>query len=147
MDLPIPLKWNQIIPTLKKGLFFSQFRTFNTAAECLFAMINGDEIYSTFTKLREKNYLVWLFSGLYVYTFIPLFTYMVLSLFIAIITETYETIKVCLPVKNALLLIKQLLNAVTGVIWFPHNHIFYYVLLSFSIIRRMEQQFQSCRLS
>lgn len=61
-------------------------------------MINGDEIYSTFTKLREKNYLVWLFSGLYVYTFIPLFTYMVLSLFIAIITETYETIKVCLPV-------------------------------------------------
>ncbi|KAI7809179.1 putative mucolipin-3-like [Triplophysa rosa] len=75
------------------GPHHENFRTFNMAADCLFAMINGDEIYSTFTKLREKNYLVWVFSGLYVYTFIPLFTYMVLSLFIAIITETYETIK------------------------------------------------------
>lgn len=75
------------------GPHHENFRTFNMAADCLFAMINGDEIYNTFTKLREKNYLVWVFSGLYVYTFIPLFTYMVLSLFIAIITETYETIK------------------------------------------------------
>ncbi|XP_056598550.1 mucolipin-3 isoform X2 [Triplophysa dalaica] len=75
------------------GPHHENFRTFNRAADCLFAMINGDEIYSTFTKLREKSYLVWVFSGLYVYTFIPLFTYMVLSLFIAIITETYETIK------------------------------------------------------
>lgn len=62
--------------------------------DCLFSLINGDEIYSTFTKLREKTYLVWLFSRIYVYTFISIFTYMVLSLFIALITDTYETIKV-----------------------------------------------------
>ncbi|XP_065133146.1 mucolipin-3 [Paramisgurnus dabryanus] len=75
------------------GPHHENFRTFNMAADCLFSMINGDEIYATFTKLRDKNYLVWVFSGIYVYTFIPLFTYMVLSLFIALITDTYETIK------------------------------------------------------
>ncbi|KAL1279750.1 hypothetical protein QQF64_014350 [Cirrhinus molitorella] len=56
-------------------------------------MINGDEIYSTFTKLRNKNTLVWLFSRMYIYTFVPVFTYMILSLFIALITDTYETIR------------------------------------------------------
>ncbi|XP_051555499.1 mucolipin-3 isoform X3 [Myxocyprinus asiaticus] len=75
------------------GPHHENFRTFNMAADCLFSMINGDEIYSTFTKLRDRNYLVWVFSRMYVYSFIPLFTYMVLSLFIALITDTYETIK------------------------------------------------------
>ncbi|ROJ35263.1 Mucolipin-3 [Anabarilius grahami] len=62
-------------------------------AYCLFSLINGDEVYSTFKKLRDKTYLVWLFSRMYIYSFIALFTYMILSLFIAIITDTYETIK------------------------------------------------------
>lgn len=77
-------------------LISSQFRTFNMAAYCLFSLINGDEVYSTFKKLRDKTYLVWLFSRMYIYSFIALFTYMILSLFIAIITDTYETIKVSL---------------------------------------------------
>lgn len=77
-------------------LISSQFRTFNLAADCLFSMINGDEVYSSFKKLRDKTYVVWLFSRVYIYSFISLFTYMMLSLFIAIITDTYETIKVSL---------------------------------------------------
>lgn len=77
-------------------LISSQFRTFNLAADCLFSMINGDEVYSSFKKLRDKTYVVWLFSRVYIYSFISLFTYMVLSLFIAIITDTYETIKASL---------------------------------------------------
>ncbi|XP_063076469.1 mucolipin-3 isoform X2 [Engraulis encrasicolus] len=75
------------------GPHHENFRTFNMVADCLFSLINGDEIYSTFIKLREKSYLVWLFSRAYVYSFISLFTYMVLSLFIALINDTYETIK------------------------------------------------------
>ncbi|XP_034159287.2 mucolipin-3 isoform X2 [Pangasianodon hypophthalmus] len=69
------------------------FRSFHTAAYCLLSMINGDEIYSTFTKLRERSTLVWIFSRFYIYSFVSIFTYMVLSLFIAIITDTYELIK------------------------------------------------------
>ncbi|XP_076829253.1 mucolipin-3 isoform X2 [Brachyhypopomus gauderio] len=76
------------------GPHHENFRSFNTVAYCLFSMINGDEIYSTFSKLRERSSLVWFFSRIYIYSFISIFTYMVLSLFIAIITETYENIKV-----------------------------------------------------
>ena len=48
---------------------------------------------------QSRSSLVWLFSQLYLYSFISLFIYMVLSLFIALITGAYDTIKVShLPV-------------------------------------------------
>ncbi|XP_058250860.1 synovial sarcoma, X breakpoint 2 interacting protein a isoform X4 [Hemibagrus wyckioides] len=75
------------------GPHHDNFRSFHTAAYCLLSMINGDEVYSTFTKLRERSTLVWFFSRFYIYSFVCIFTYMVLSLFIAIITDTYELIK------------------------------------------------------
>lgn len=62
--------------------------------ECLFSLINSDNMYATFLRIRDKSYMVWLFSRLYLYSFISLFIYMVLSLFIAVITDTYDTIKV-----------------------------------------------------
>lgn len=71
-----------------------QFRTLDKVTECLFSLINGDDMYATFLRMRDKSYMVWLFSRLYLYSFISLFIYMVLSLFIALITDTYETIKV-----------------------------------------------------
>ncbi|KAM3866243.1 uncharacterized protein ACN63O_009919 [Diretmus argenteus] len=69
------------------------FRTLDKVTECLFSLLNGDDMYSTFQKMRDKSYMVWVFSRLYLYSFISLFIYMVLSLFIAVITDTYETIK------------------------------------------------------
>lgn len=71
-----------------------QFRTLDKVTECLFSLLNGDDMYATFLRMRDKSYMVWLFSRLYLYSFISLFIYMVLSLFIALITDTYETIKV-----------------------------------------------------
>lgn len=63
-------------------------------SECLFSLINGDDMFVTFAEMQQNSYLVWLFSQIYLYTFISLFIYMVLSLFIALITGSYETIKV-----------------------------------------------------
>lgn len=63
-------------------------------AECLFSLLNGDDMFTTFAQLKDKNTLVWVFSRAYLYSFISLFIYMVLSLFIALITDAYETIKV-----------------------------------------------------
>lgn len=63
-------------------------------SECLFSLINGDDMFATFSIMQQKSYLVWLFSRVYLYSFISLFIYMVLSLFIALITDTYDTIKV-----------------------------------------------------
>uniref|UniRef100_A0A3Q1HJU5 Polycystin cation channel PKD1/PKD2 domain-containing protein n=1 Tax=Anabas testudineus TaxID=64144 RepID=A0A3Q1HJU5_ANATE len=75
------------------GPYHDKFRTLDKVTECLFSLINGDDMYATFLKMRDKSYLVWLFSRLYLYSYISLFIYMVLSLFIALITDTYETIK------------------------------------------------------
>ncbi|XP_048394670.1 mucolipin-2-like isoform X6 [Stegostoma tigrinum] len=70
-----------------------KFERLSTVAECLFSLINGDDMFATFAEIQEKSNLLWLFSRIYLYSFISLFIYMVLSLFIALITDTYETIK------------------------------------------------------
>lgn len=70
-------------------------------SECLFSLINGDDMFVTFAEMQQNSYLVWLFSQIYLYTFISLFIYMVLSLFIALITGSYETIKVRLNPSEA----------------------------------------------
>ncbi|XP_062872007.1 mucolipin-3 [Trichomycterus rosablanca] len=75
------------------GPYHEKFRTLNTVSECLFSLINGDDMFATFKYMQQKSYLVWLFSRVYLYTFVSLFIYMVLSLFITLITDTYETIK------------------------------------------------------
>lgn len=74
--------------------FSLQFRSLNTVSECLFSLINGDDMFPTFKDMQQKNNLVWIFSRVYLYTFVSLFIYMILSLFITIITDTYDTIKV-----------------------------------------------------
>nr|XP_040040786.1 mucolipin-3 isoform X1 [Gasterosteus aculeatus aculeatus]XP_040040787.1 mucolipin-3 isoform X1 [Gasterosteus aculeatus aculeatus] len=75
------------------GPYHEKFRTLNTVSECLFSLINGDDMYPTFNHMKQKSSLVWIFSRVYLYSFVSLFIYMVLSLFITIITDTYDTIK------------------------------------------------------
>ncbi|XP_027949011.1 mucolipin-1 isoform X3 [Eumetopias jubatus] len=73
------------------------FRSLSMVSECLFSLINGDDMFVTFAAMQAqqgRSSLVWLFSQLYLYSFISLFIYMVLSLFIALITGAYDTIKV-----------------------------------------------------
>ncbi len=73
----------------------TQFRSLSMVSECLFSLINGDDMFVTFAEVEQSGTLVWIFSQLYLYTFISLFIYMVLSLFIALITGAYDTIMVC----------------------------------------------------
>ncbi|XP_053573916.1 mucolipin-1 [Bombina bombina] len=75
------------------GPYHVKFRSLSMVSECLFSLINGDDMFVTFAEMQNSSYLVWMFSQLYLYTFISLFIYMVLSLFIALITGAYETIK------------------------------------------------------
>ncbi|XP_048103544.1 mucolipin-1-like [Alosa alosa] len=75
------------------GPYHVKFRSLSMVSECLFSLINGDDMFVTFAGMQESSMLVWVFSQVYLYTFISLFIYMVLSLFIALITGAYETIK------------------------------------------------------
>lgn len=77
------------------GPYHIKFRSLSSTAECLFSLINGDDMFATFTIISVKSGLVWWISRIYMYSFISLFIYVVLSLFIAVIMDTYETIKMC----------------------------------------------------
>uniref|UniRef100_A0A668AR77 Mucolipin TRP cation channel 1 n=1 Tax=Myripristis murdjan TaxID=586833 RepID=A0A668AR77_9TELE len=74
------------------GPYHTKFRSLSTVSECLFSLINGDDMFVTFAEMEQSGTLVWVFSQVYLYTFISLFIYMVLSLFIALITGAYDTI-------------------------------------------------------
>lgn len=75
------------------GPYHEKFEQLNRVSECLFSLLNGDDMFATFAQLKDKNSLVWYFSRAYLYSFISLFIYMVLSLFIALITGSYEMVK------------------------------------------------------
>ncbi|XP_071536411.1 mucolipin-3-like isoform X3 [Panulirus ornatus] len=77
------------------GPYNLKFRSFSSAMECLYSLINGDDMFATFSSTSGKDPLVWWFSRIYLYSFISLFIYVILSLFIAIIMDAYETIKNC----------------------------------------------------
>ncbi|XP_029996097.1 mucolipin-1b isoform X1 [Sphaeramia orbicularis] len=74
------------------GPYHAKFRSLSMVSECLFSLINGDDMFVTFAEMEQSGTLVWVFSQIYLYTFISLFIYMVLSLFIALITGAYDTI-------------------------------------------------------
>jgi len=73
----------------------------STASECLFSLVNGDDMFVTFSATMTDNQIVWYYSRVYLYLFISLFIYAVLNLFIAVIMDTYETIKVSTHVYKA----------------------------------------------
>lgn len=54
-------------------------------------------MFPTFEEMPENKMVIFVFSKLYLYSFISLFIYVVLSLFISVIMDTYETVKVRLP--------------------------------------------------
>ncbi|XP_069955324.1 mucolipin-3 isoform X3 [Cherax quadricarinatus] len=75
------------------GPYHLKFKSFSSTMECLYSLINGDDMFATFSSTSGKDPVVWWFSRIYLYTFISLFIYVILSLFIAIIMDAYETIK------------------------------------------------------
>jgi len=75
------------------GPYHFKFQTLMSTSECLFSLINGDDMFATFSSIPADSLSVWVYSRVYLYTFICLFIYVVLSLFISIIMDTYEIIK------------------------------------------------------
>lgn len=70
-----------------------KFRTLSRTAECLFSIMNGDDMFATFALLDTNLDLIWYFSRIFLYTFLLVFVYIVVSLFISVIMDTFETIK------------------------------------------------------
>lgn len=75
------------------GPYHMKFRSLSVTSECLFALINGDELYATFALMSDKSPMLWWFHRIYMYSFISLYIYVILSLFISVIMDAYDTIK------------------------------------------------------
>ncbi|BFY99923.1 hypothetical protein BsWGS_02963 [Bradybaena similaris] len=70
-----------------------KFRGLSTSTECLFSLVNGDDMFVTFSALSESSSdAVWYLHRAYLYTFISLFMYVVISVFIAVIMENYDNL-------------------------------------------------------
>jgi len=75
------------------GPYHLKFKSLSRTSECLFSLINGDDMFATFAGIIEtEDTMIWWFSRIYLYFLIALFIYVVLSLFIAIIMDSYDTI-------------------------------------------------------
>lgn len=75
------------------GPYHFKFESIMSSFECLFSLINGDDMFATFSSVPGNNKLIYIFSRVYLYTFIALFIYVILSIFIAIIMDVYDVIK------------------------------------------------------
>ncbi|VDQ15170.1 unnamed protein product, partial [Trichobilharzia regenti] len=88
------------------GPYNLKFRTFMSTVECLYSLINGDDMFVTFTIINENDPIgIYLFSRLFLYLFITLFIYVVLNLFVTIIFEAYEEVKVSITEGNFVIII------------------------------------------
>ncbi|GFT97979.1 mucolipin-3 [Nephila pilipes] len=70
-----------------------KFRTLSRTIECLFSIMNGDDMFATFALLDTSFDMIWWFSRIYFYLFLLVFVYIVVSLFISVIMDTFESIK------------------------------------------------------
>ncbi|XP_035225039.1 mucolipin-3-like [Stegodyphus dumicola] len=73
--------------------FHVKFQTLSRTVECLFAVMNGDDMFATFALVNSPSNLIWWFSRIYLYAFLLLFIYVVISLCISVIMDTFENIK------------------------------------------------------
>lgn len=76
------------------GPYHLKFRSLSSTSECLFSLVNGDDMFATFSIMSTKSSVLWWFSRIYLYSFISLYIYVILSLFISVIMDAYDTIKV-----------------------------------------------------
>ncbi|XP_064475336.1 mucolipin-3-like [Ornithodoros turicata] len=76
------------------GPHHTNFETASKTAECLFTIANGNEIFSTFAMMSEKdNAIVRFFFAAYLSSFTILFGYLVVSLFVTIIVDAHNIFK------------------------------------------------------
>uniref|UniRef100_A0A8D9DUZ5 Mucolipin-3 n=1 Tax=Cacopsylla melanoneura TaxID=428564 RepID=A0A8D9DUZ5_9HEMI len=75
------------------GPYHMKFKSLSTTSECLFALINGDDMFATFFIMPHKSAMLWWYLRFYLYSFTSLYIYVILSLFISVIMDAYETIK------------------------------------------------------
>ena len=71
------------------GAYVNAFSGFSSSTVLLFSVLNGDIIWQTFDELQRHGSIV---ASLYLYSFISIFMYVILNLFIALVEECYFSV-------------------------------------------------------
>ena len=73
-----------------------QYNTISGSAQSLFALIHGDDVYAAMQNINQEDHpvVIWLVSQVFHYTYCTLFIFAIANLFIAVIMDSYETVKV-----------------------------------------------------
>ena len=79
------------------GPYHLKFKTLMSTFECLFSLINGDDMFPSFITMPMEKMSLWVYSKFYLYSFVCFFIYVVLSLIIFVIVDTYKVSKNGLP--------------------------------------------------
>ncbi|XP_052816466.1 mucolipin-3-like [Mya arenaria] len=78
------------------GVYHEKFATQELSAETLFSLINGDDVFNTFANLNDKLAgdpgTVKLYRNIIVYSFVILFSIIMLNLIIALFNSAYENV-------------------------------------------------------
>ena len=73
------------------GPYHSKFFTINDTIETLFGLLNGDDIYNTYSMIDpDDDQVAYAYSRIYLYVFLALFIYAVLNLFTSLVIAAYE---------------------------------------------------------
>ena len=77
------------------GPFHPKFLTFYETFETLFGLLNGDDIYTTYDQIDiDDDPVAYIYSRIFLYTFLVLFIYFVLNLFTSLVIAAYEASQV-----------------------------------------------------
>jgi hypothetical protein len=79
--------------TVLFGSYCHYFATLDNSAVTLFSVLNGDVIHDTFDMIYSKNVALGIISRVYLYTFVCLFIYAVLNIFIHIMEDGFFSAK------------------------------------------------------
>ncbi|KAL9642756.1 hypothetical protein ABK040_009833 [Willaertia magna] len=75
------------------GSYSQYFRGFENSLITLFSSANGDALHDTFDLIYGQNLVIAYFSRIYLITFVCLFTYSVINIFILIMEDAYFSVK------------------------------------------------------
>ena len=90
----LPIYWAfAIFGVLNYGPYSEKFNSIGHTLVTLFSLLNGDDIYGTFTEIEDGQYPLTIISRIYIFSFVTLFVTSVLNVFIFIIEDSYRTAK------------------------------------------------------
>ncbi|KAK3104183.1 hypothetical protein FSP39_025099 [Pinctada imbricata] len=75
------------------GPYHIKFETITSSFQCLFSLLNGDEIFVTLKAVADIGSIAYYFNGLFVTVFVVIYTLIALNIFIAIFNTSYENVR------------------------------------------------------